>query len=539
MLRRIIDWLEHRTGIETGVRNFLYEDIPASAGWHQVLGSVALFCFLIQVFTGMLLMFNYAPTPGDAYNSVRYIMTELTGGKLIRGLHHWAASMMIVVVVLHMTQVFLWGAYKKPREATWLVGLVLLMITLGFGLTGYLLPWDNRAYWGTVVTTQITANSPGLGPYLERLMGSEGSVGAVTFARFYSLHVMLLPLVMVLLIGVHIYLVRKHGVTPLADDTAPKKKFFPGQVFKDTVAAFTAFVILFTLAVVAEAPLGRLADPTDTTYIPRPEWYFLFLFQMLKFFEGPLEVLGSHVLPGLAMLALALAPFIDRKQAVKVTQRTVAIGIVCLGAIAWTSLTVAAIVTTPKQPEEELADGPREWADLSPEELAGVGYFRQENCLACHQVGSKGKKIGPDLTRTASKRTAAWMIAHFKRPQQMMPGTTMPPIHLPDAQLNALAAFLLKLTPKNAVAIESAPEVAVEGAMVYQKNRCGICHHVNGVGTKVGPPLNGLHKRRQREWVEQHFFEPQKLSPGSPMPPYRFTTREMERVVSYLMALAE
>ncbi len=160
-LRGTIDWIEHRTGLETLVRNFLYEDIPASSGWRHVLGSVALFSFLVQAFTGILLAFNYAPTPGDAYNSVRYIVTELTAGRLMRGLHHWGASMMVVVVVLHMTQVFVWGAYKKPREATWLAGCVLLLLTLGFGLTGYLLPWDQKAYWGTVVATQIAGSAPG------------------------------------------------------------------------------------------------------------------------------------------------------------------------------------------------------------------------------------------------------------------------------------------------------------------------------------------------------------------------------------------
>ena len=134
----------------------------------------------------------------------------------MRGLHHWGASMMIVVVVLHMVQVFLYGAYKKPREATWMVGVVLLLLTLAYGLTGYLLPWDNRAYWGTVVTTQIAAKAPVLGPYLSRLLGGEGAVGVVTFARFYGLHVLLLPPATVFLIVLHVFLVRKHGVAPRA-----------------------------------------------------------------------------------------------------------------------------------------------------------------------------------------------------------------------------------------------------------------------------------------------------------------------------------
>src|ERR1700690_1351216 len=178
--RRVLDWFDHRTGLETAIHDFFYEEIPGSSGWHQVFGSVAVFLFMVQAFTGILLAFNYAPTPGEAYNSVRYIVTEVTGGRLIHGLHHWGASMMIIIVVIHMTQVFLYGGYKKPREATWMVGVVLLLVVLAFGLTGYLLPWDNRAYWGTVVTTQISALAPGAGPLLVRLLGSDGtSIGAI------------------------------------------------------------------------------------------------------------------------------------------------------------------------------------------------------------------------------------------------------------------------------------------------------------------------------------------------------------------------
>src|SRR5205085_11561869 len=174
-----------------------------------------------------------------------------------------------------------------------------------------------------------------------RLLGGEGAVGVVTFARFYGLHVLLLPPATLFLIAIHVYLVRKHGVAPVpGDEILPKKQFYPQQVFKDTVAIFVAFAILFTLAVIVRVPLEQLADPTDTTYTPRPEWYFLFLFQTLKLFNGPMEVVGSVVLPGLAVLLLILAPFIDRTRLVKVTQRTVAFGVVALAAIAWTGLTV-------------------------------------------------------------------------------------------------------------------------------------------------------------------------------------------------------
>src|SRR5271155_1632385 len=380
-MRTVIDWLEHRTGIESAVKSFLYEDIPASAGWHQIIGSIAVFFFVIQVFTGAMLAFNYAPTPGEAYNSVKYIMTELTAGSLIRGLHHWGASMMLIIVVLHMLQVFLYGAYKKPREATWMMGVVLLLVTLAFGLTGYLLPWDNRAYWGTVVTTQIASQAPGAGPYILRLLGSEGgAIGVVTFARFYAVHVLLLPPLTMLLAVVHLILVRRHGVAPAANDTKPKKKFFPEQVFKDTVATFLWFAILVGMAVAVRVPLGHVADPTDTSFIPRPEWYFLFLFQTLKMFEGPLEIVGSLVLPTLAILTLFMVPFIDRAKMVAIRQRTGAIALVVLAVLGWSGLTARAVATTP--PSTESADEGMQqiepWQQIPAEQLAALGYFRKD-----------------------------------------------------------------------------------------------------------------------------------------------------------------
>jgi ubiquinol-cytochrome c reductase cytochrome b subunit len=534
-MRRIVDWVEHRTGIESAIRNFLYEEIPASSGWRHVLGSMALFSFLVQAFTGILLAFNYAPTPGDAYNSVRYIVSELTAGRLMRGLHHWGASMMVIVVVLHMTQVFVWGAYKKPREVTWIFGCVLLVITLAFGLTGYLLPWDQRAYWGTVVATQIAGSVPVVGPYVSRLLGSDGGIGVVTFARFFGLHVLILPPVMAMVIVFHVYLVRKHGVAPEPGETS-RTKFFPRQVYRDTVAIFIAFAILFTTAAAVRVPLERLADPTDTSYIPRPEWYFLFLFQTLRLFEGRLELVGSFVLPNLAIVLLFLVPFLDRGKVVRASQRFAAIGVVALGFAGWGALTLTAALNTPTKVETEaLNEGPQTWQELSPEELAGIGYFRTENCASCHPAGRTG--VGPDLTKTAIKRNAAWMIEHFKRPQQLVPGTSMPAIQLSDPQLNALAAFLLKLNPKNSEALHSAPQFAVDGAMVYQRYRCSACHKINGVGMQVGPPLNGLAARRNAAWISEHFANPQKVSPGTVMPPYRFAPNDLDAITKYLLGL--
>jgi ubiquinol-cytochrome c reductase cytochrome b subunit len=539
---QFIEAFDHRTGLHTGLQKFLYEEIPASSGWHQIFGSVALFLIMVQFFTGIMLAFNYAPTPGEAYNSLRYILTEVTAGRIMRGLHHWGASMIIVIVVLHMVQVFLWGAYKKPREATWIVGVVLLLLTFAYGLTGYLLPWDNRAYWGTVVATHIGATVPVMGPYVSRLLASTGDVGVVTFARFYALHVLLLPPATMLLIGLHVVLVRRHGVMPApGDDLKPKKSFYPEQVFKDTVAVFVAFCILFTLAIVVRVPLEHLADPTDTSYIPRPEWYFLFLFQMLKVFNGPLEVVGTVILPTLAILALIATPFIDRSKIVLMRQRTLAMGIVLLAGIGWGGLTLAAVKSTPPQTEASSIDfsGPTQWMQLTPAQLSGIHYYRQENCSTCHNITGTEAKTGPNLLNTSKRHDAAWMVAHFKAPQSTSPNSMMTPVNLTGPQLNDLAAAMLALTPDNGDVVSTAPAFAADGAALYQKNFCSACHMVNGVGGKTGPPLNGLATRRTEAWAIEHFQNPQKMSPGTPMPPYKFNTQDMQNMVSYLFTLPD
>jgi ubiquinol-cytochrome c reductase cytochrome b subunit len=540
---QFIDAVEDRTGIPGAVEHFLTEEIPDSSGWHQVFGSVAMFLILIQFFTGIMLAFNYAATPGDAYDSLRYILTEVTAGRVMRGLHHWGASMIIVIVVLHMVQVFVWGSYKKPREATWIVGVILLLLTLAYGLTGYLLAWDNRAYWGTVVATQIGATVPLAGPYVSRLLASTGDIGVVTFARFYGLHVLLLPPLTLLLIALHVFLVRRHGVAPApGDELKPKRQFYPEQVAKDTLAIFVAFAILFTLAIAVHVPLERMADPTDTSYIPRPEWYFLFLFQMLKIFEGPLEVVGTVILPTVAILALILTPFIDRSKMVRVRQRALAAGIVLLAAIGWGGLTTAAIRSTPPQTAAASIDfsGPVQWMQLKPAELSGVHYFKEEHCGTCHNVIAGGEaKAGPNLVNTGRRHDKEWMLAHFKEPGKTSPGSAMTPVNLSTAQLNDLAAAMAALTPENGDLISNTPDFAANGAALYQKNFCFSCHQVNGVGGKTGPALNGLATRRTEAWTKEHFLNPQKMSPGTPMPPYKFNGKDLEDMVSYLFTLPD
>ncbi|HEX4277935.1 MAG TPA: cytochrome b N-terminal domain-containing protein [Bryobacteraceae bacterium] len=538
---QFIEDIDHRTGLHSGLRKFLYEEIPASSGWHQVFGSVALFLILIQFFTGAMLAFNYAPTPGDAYSSLRYILTEVTAGRLMRGLHHWGASMIIVIVVLHMVQVFLWGAYKKPREGTWIVGAILLLLTLAYGLTGYLLPWDNRAYFGTVVTTKIGASVPIVGPYVSRLLGSTGDIGVVTFARFYGLHVLLLPPATLLLIVLHVYLVRRHGVAPAPGDEAkPKKSFFPEQVFKDTVAVFVAFVILFLMALMVRVPLERMADPTITSYNPRPEWYFLFLFQTLELLNRAPIVIGTVVLPTLAILALILTPFIDRSKLVRVRQRTLAAGVVLLAALGWGSLTALAIKGTPPPTAASQIDfsGPIQWMQLTPAQLAGVHYFREQSCDSCHNITGDTPKRGPNLIDTSKRHDSAWLMAHFMDPATVSKGSIMKPVNLSEAELKDLLALMMSLTPENGDVVDSTPAFAVNGALLFQKNNCGACHSVNGAGGKI-VSLNGLSLRRNEAWVIQHFQNPKMLVPSSIMPSYKFSASDMQDLVSYLFTLPD
>ena len=517
-MKPVVDWIEERTGIGTLIHHTLYEDIPKSSGWKHVLGSVALFSFLIQVVTGILLAFNYAPTPGEAYNSLKFILTELTGGSIMRGMHHWGASVMIVVVGFHMGQVFLWGGYKKPREATWMVGVVLLLLTLAYGLTGYLLPWDNRAYWGTMVTVQIAGSTPVLGEYIQRLMGAEnGVLGVMTFSRFFAVHVLVLPPITMLMIMAHMYLVRRHGVAPEPGETEIKK-FYPGQVYKDTVAIFVVFMLLLALAIVAKVPLGHVADPTDTAFIPRPEWYFMFLFQTLKYFEGPLELFGSLILPNAAIVALFLVPFIDRGKAVAIGKRTTAMAALGLAALTWVGLTAAAIRSTPAQNEfvQALDAAPESWQEMPADQVAAVAYYRNANCTKCHQLKDTQKPM-------------EWLVDHFK---QSAPG-----VQLKDGQWKSLAVFQTKLSDQMRDALEAAPAYAAQGAAVYQANNCGVCHQVNGVGMKTGPPLSRIAFHREKQWVVDHFNDPQKMSPGTSMPPYKFSPQDMENITHYVLLL--
>jgi quinol-cytochrome oxidoreductase complex cytochrome b subunit len=212
MASRLANWLDERFGWRQVWEAIFLRKIP-KVNWLYTLGSATLFTAGIQIFTGILLTIYYVPTPDHAYDSVQYITTQVPAGWLIRGLHHWGASAMVVLTILHMLRVILYGAYKFPREATWFTGVFLLLIVMGFGFTGYLLPWDQKAYWATTVGTRIAAVAPLVGEQILRIMRGGEDLSAITLARFFGVHVWVLPASLALLLATHIYLVIRIGIS--------------------------------------------------------------------------------------------------------------------------------------------------------------------------------------------------------------------------------------------------------------------------------------------------------------------------------------
>jgi menaquinol-cytochrome c reductase cytochrome b subunit len=232
-----LDWVEERSGLVGGVRYFLFRKVPGDTNWMQTLGSATLTAFLVQLITGVILAMYYRPTPNEAYGSIQNITDHVTMGWLVRGMHRWGASVFIILMFLHMGRVFLFGAYKYPRELNWIVGVLILVMGMMEGFTGYLLPWDQTAYWATVVGINLNGTAPILGPWLAQFLRSGQEIGADTLTRFYSLHMLLIPGAIIGLITLHMYLVIRLGVTspPWSKEAAgmepadePKNDLRPG-----------------------------------------------------------------------------------------------------------------------------------------------------------------------------------------------------------------------------------------------------------------------------------------------------------------------
>jgi cytochrome b6 len=284
------------------------------------LGGMALFLFLLQVATGILLLLYYRPSAAEAYESIQYIMSEVPFGWLMRSIHSWGANLFVAVVVLHLLSVFFLKAYRSPREATWISGAILFFLTLGFGFSGYLLPWNELSYFATKVGTDVPAQIPFLGPLLSRILRGGSEVSGATLSRFYGIHVAILPAITTLFLGAHLFLVQKHGMSVPArvPEKAPRRmRFIPDFLMRDMVGWLVALGILAALAAFFPWELGRKADPFAPAPAGiRPEWYFLWMFQGLKYLPAeiagiPGETIGVVFFGALAMILL-IVPLLDR-----------------------------------------------------------------------------------------------------------------------------------------------------------------------------------------------------------------------------------
>jgi ubiquinol-cytochrome c reductase cytochrome b subunit len=464
-------WLDQRTGIDSVLRSALDEPIPGGASLAYVFGSGLLFLFLSQVITGVFLALYYVPSADHAHTTIAYITKEVTAGSFIRSIHAYGSSAIVIVLLLHITQTFLYGSYKGKRELLWLAGCVLFALMLGMSFTGYLLPWDQKAFFATTVGTNILSEVPFIGNALKSLLRGGTQMGTLTLSRFFVLHVFMIPAFIFALVAIHVYLFRKAGAAgPIVGDAAALEKssepFYPRQVLFDILFALLIICGLGLLAHYAPFELGPKANPADTQYVPRPEWYYIPVFQWLKYWAGALAVIGILVIPGLVALLFVALPFIDRRLERRPWKRPVALsiyavifaGLGVLGALSHRDdlrdpaiasqlekqrAEVSSFMKAPFEPE--LAGSSLAAANVSlanPLDAKGKGTFEQQGCNACHGDNGIGTAAAPKLIGIGTKYDNEKLKALLKQPTKKMTDGGMPRVELNDEDLKALISYL-------------------------------------------------------------------------------------------------
>jgi len=437
-----------RFGWEQNLKPFLEKPLPGKLDWTATLGSVLALLFAVEAVTGMILAMYYNPSPEHAYQSIHYIMSDVFCGRVLRGIHHWGAGAMVVIVVIHLLTTFFYGAYKAPREYTWILGVFLLVITLGFGFTGYLLPWDQKAYWATVVGTSVASDVPWVGKLITRLLRGGAEVSGLTLTRFYAVHMLILPAMMAIFIAIHIYLVRVHDIAGhWIDEQAGKAKtarFYPDQIFKSAVVFLVIFTGITLLALFVDPPLDQIAMTPDPAYIPRPDWYFMWLYKILTFFSGQMEVVGTLAIPIGGMLILILLPFMNKSPLRSPYDRplAIAVGAACVAGIVYTNLMGMAdskpygrIIVAPDRPFTAI-------------ELSGIKSWVEKDCAYCHNVLGQGGRRGqgPDLSNVAARdRSKERIVASIRDPLSVSRWNIMPKYDNTEEELQALSAYIQSL----------------------------------------------------------------------------------------------
>jgi ubiquinol-cytochrome c reductase cytochrome b subunit len=517
-MSRLSDWCEARTGYRQIRRVLLDESLPPGTGWFFTLGSVLLALLGIQVATGAFLTLYYAPTPDHAYDSVQFI-SSTRAGQLVRGLHHFGASFIVVVIVLHMLRVLVFGSHKPPRELTWLSGLALFGIVLGFALTGYLLPWDQRAYWATVVTINIARLAPLAGDAVAAVLQGGSTIGALTLTRWYAVHVIFLPAALALLVVVHLALMRRHGISgPVRPRAGASSTFYPFQAARDAAVVLVTLTALTLMAWRGMPPLESRADPTDATYVPRPEWYFLGLFQLLKYFPGPWEVVGAIVIPTVLAGILALLPWIDRGPERHPRKRGLVMSAVLIGTLA------VAVLTSLGWRDRPVSSG-NGWTLRA---IGGRTLVTSARCERCHSESA----ITEPLDRTPITRGVDWAAGHIADPESIAPGFREPPNAATQREAAAVIAYIHQLSR----APYPGYPVQTEAAAAVFARYCVGCHAIDGDGGKDGPDLSQIGAKHDAATLRRWVIDPEAIDPDAEMPAFgkRLSAAQLDAISAYL-----
>jgi ubiquinol-cytochrome c reductase cytochrome b subunit len=454
--RHVFAAADDRLGLSPVIGKLLDHPVPPGTGWLYVFGSATLIAFTIQVVTGIALAMAYVPSSGEAYESLRFISRDAPFGHLVRGIHFFGASAMVLLVGLHTLRVYLMAAYKYPREMNWLTGGVLLLLTLLMGFTGQLLRWDQNAVWSVIVGAEQASRVPGFGRLLARFILAGDAVGGATLSRFFAVHVFFIPAVIFVFIGTHLYLVVRHGISeppaagrPVNPATYRRwyadllrregRPFWPDAAWRDVVFGVGVVCVIIALAEIVGAPeLGKPPDPTILVAYPRPDWYLLWYFAVLALVPPAIESWVIVFAPLLFGILLLLVPILSNRGERSPRRRPWAVA-VALTAVMMIGVLWVAGARAAWSPDFDAPPLANHLTATDPEVRRGAELFHERGCENCHTVSGLGGHRGPDLTTVGARLTTDEMIIRI-----MNGGTNMPPFAatLKPDELNALVAFL-------------------------------------------------------------------------------------------------
>jgi ubiquinol-cytochrome c reductase cytochrome b subunit len=465
-LKQVYDWVERRVQLEAPIKEAAMHPVPRNtASWWYVFGSASFVLLMLQIATGIMLAIVYVPSAGNAWNSLELLNHNITLGWFLRAMHGWGSNFMVAVVLIHMAQVFLFGAYKFPRELTWIVGVFLLLLTLAMAFTGQVLRFDQDAYWGLGIGASIASRVPFIGGSLVHLMLGGPIIAGATLSRFFAFHVFIVPGAMLLFAGLHVWMVLKLGIndwpmpgrlvkrdTYIQEYHELTKKdgvpFVPDAFWKDLL--FSGMIML-AVAVCAiwfgpYGPGGQ-PDPTIIQTAPKPDFFFLWLYAVLSYLPPSMETPFILIAPVIAVAVLLLLPFVAGQGEKSWHRRPVGVLMVMSLAVGWAVLTHLGTYT-PWSPDMEAWSGapvpPAMLTSATPLEHQGAVVFQEKQCRNCHQLGGLGGQRGPALDAVATRLTEDQLIR-----QVIQGGGNMPAYgkNLSPAEVTALVRFLERLRP--------------------------------------------------------------------------------------------